>query len=246
MALLDYLRPNYPTVRTDSAGRHKTYVMRGPADTLNALYVGVGSVFDSGRVETTDITPVDMANGIIDYTITTVVSFTHTTETVTDDQYPYYEVDQVQIEKNLRQHPEFISFSSSDWAAIEAWEAEVDQTLKAAYKYYARNADGKKTGDVLTLSTQECRFAYLRLRGVESYPDYSPVVRKTSKYIGTTAPDSSEIGQKTTTPTYAPSGYEWRKSADRINKQGRGIEWIRQEEWIGAVKVLVDKDDIFV
>jgi hypothetical protein len=42
-----------------------------------------------------------------------------------------------------------------------------------------------------------------------------------------------------------PDGYEWRKSADRNVTAGKRTRWEKQEEWLGAKKVLHDKDEIF-
>lgn len=144
----------------------------------------------------------------------------------------------------------FISFAAADWAAITAWDNELDQELKASYQYYKRDADGRTAGSIQTLtgttSTGQKAYAYLRLRGVESFLDFAPVVRRTSRYLGSSAPDSSDAGQKTDAPAYAPAGYQWLKTADRVSKQGtRGVEWIRQEEWTGARMVLLDKDSLF-
>jgi hypothetical protein len=42
-----------------------------------------------------------------------------------------------------------------------------------------------------------------------------------------------------------PIGYEWLKTADRSISQGGRKRWQKIEEWTGAKKVLVDKDEIF-
>lgn len=249
MALLDYLRPDYPKTTVDATGVRITYVMRGLKSVIDPLKVGIGSTFNGYKVERTSEDT--LANsGYIDYTVEAYYTFPSSTTQQDDDQYPFYEIDQVQIEKSLKQHPAFIGFDAADWQAINAWENESDQVLKAAYQYYLRDKDNVAAGSVQTLtgttSTGQKAYAYLRLRGTESFLDFAPVVRRTTKYRGTNAPSSADAGQKTSAPSYAPSGYQWLKTADRVSKQGvKSIDWIRQEEWTGARKVLLDKDEIF-
>lgn len=245
MALIDYLKPSYPTKVTDETGIHRTYVMRGKVSVLTPLMLGIGQYLDGGKVYSTSIDVIETSD-YIDYTVQTCVPFAQTTIEIDDDQYPAWEIDQVQIEKDLKQHPSFISFSASDWAAIYGWEEEVDQYLKTNNQYYMRDYEGKRTGSVLTLSMTQAKYAYLVLRGAKSFLDFAPVVRKTSQYLGSVAPSCADAGQKTTAPSYAPSGYEWLKTADRVQRQGsKSMVWMRQEEWTGARKVLLDKDSLF-
>lgn len=249
MALIDYLKPGYPTTRQDSSGFRKTYVFIGPKSEIDPLMLPVGFTYLGGKIESTDTQNIE-STGFIEFTVVIYYLTAEAPTESTDDQYPFHEIDYVQIEKSIKQHPDFISFSSADWAAVNAWDAEIDHNLKSNYQYQMRDVDNKPTGTTLTLagttSAGQKAYAFLRLRGVESFLDFSPVVRKSSKYYGSSAPASSDAGQKTTAPTYAPSGYQWLKTADRISKQGtRGNEWLRQEEWTGARVVLLDKDELF-
>lgn len=249
MALIDYLRPDYPRKQLDISGRRTVYVMRGARSVLEPMFLGIGAMFDGAPVERTDTADIG-TSGYIDYTIETYLTFAQSTAEVTDDQYPYFEIDQVQIEKPLKQHPAFISFSAADKQAVNAWEDENDQALRAAYQYFLRDKDMETVGSVVTLTgtttTGQQAYARLRLLGTESFLDFAPVVRRTSKYRGNVAPSSADAGQKTSAPSYAPAGYEWLKTCDRVSKQGtKSIEWIRQEEWTGARKILLDKDELF-
>ncbi len=248
--LIDYLRPDYPQRVRDASGVRRIYAFRGPSATIIPVLPAIGSTW-------LDLYPVDRVSdnqiGVSDYSDAFVETYqidSETTTEKTDDQYPFFEIDQVQIEKALKQHPSFISFAAADWQAVNAWDVETDHVLRSAYQYYLRDKDGLAVGSVATLtgttSSGQKAYAYLRLRGVESFLDFAPVVRKSSRYLGSAAPDSVDTGQKTDAPTYAPTGYEWLKTADRVSKSGsRGIEWIRQEEWTGARKVLLDKDSLF-
>jgi len=248
--LMDYLRPGYPKQSVDVNSSRWTYVFRGPTATLAPLRPAANSGFDShGLVERTTIEELDNPD-FCEITVETVQTFALTTAAITDDQFPYWEIDQVQIEKNLRQHPAFIGFTAAEWIAIDAWDQELDNAQRQVFSYWVRDKQGDPVGSPITLTgtttTGPKGFAVLRLLGVESFLDFAPVVRKTSKYRGSTAPSSADAGQKVTAPTYAPSGYEWLKTADRVSKTGsRSNEWTRQEEWTGARKVLLDKDELF-
>jgi hypothetical protein len=82
--------------------------------------------------------------------------------------------------------------------------------------------------------------------GLESYEDFAPVARKVTAYAGG-PPSSTQAGDKNT-PTGIPglpSGWEWRKSADRSMRAGGQTRWERVEEWTGAQKVLTDKTNIY-
>lgn len=248
--ILTFLRPDYPQLVRDSSGVRRVYALRGPTSTLTPLLPDIGDkwldFYPVSDVRSVKVGTSDWS----DYTIETYQVEAKVTAEKTDEQYPYWEIDQVQVEKHIKQHPAFIRFSPADWQAVNAWDVETDNVLRSASKYYLRDKDGLAVGSVVTLtgttSTGQKAYAYLRLRGVDSFLDFAPVVRRNSRYIGSAAPDSLDAGQKTTAPAYAPAGYEWLKTADRISKTGsKGIEWIRQEEWTGARKVLLDKDSLF-
>lgn len=250
MALIDYLRPGYPKQSVDVNSSRWTYVFRGPTSTISPLRPAVNSAFDGHLVERTSIEELDNPSHSEVVVETGQAFVLPTTVAVADEQFPYYEIDQVQIEKNLRQHPAFIDFTAAQWIAVDAWDHEPDNAQRSVFKYWERDKQGEPIGSVITLtgttSTGPKGFAVLRLLGVESFLDFAPVVRKTSKYRGNAAPSSADAGQKVAEPTYAPEGYEWLKTADRVSKTGtKSNEWTRQEEWTGARKVLLDKDELF-
>lgn len=164
------------------------------------------------------------------------------------DEYPFYEVDETQIEKNLFQHPDFIGFTPTQFAGCRAWDEETDTSAKADFKYWNRDKNNEPTGTIQSLDSDQIKYAKLRLLGVESFLDFAPLARKTSKYFGNTMPNVEDAGQKADSDPFdaVPEGYEWLKIADRASKQGEGSDWIRVEEWQGARKVLIDKDEIFL
>lgn len=250
-SLLDYVRPGFPKSTRDASGWKLYYELIGPATTIIPVLPAIGATWlDARPVTDVGYEPVGNSAWVV-ATIETYKIDTQAAAAVADEQYPFWEIDQVQVEKSIRQHPAFIAFTAADWAAVTNWENEQSPVLKTAYKYYERDSEGTPAGSIQdltgTTAAGQVAYAYLRLRGVESFLDFAPVVRRNSRYIGSSAPDSSDAGQKTAAPAYAPDGYDWLKTADRISKQGsKGVEWIRQEEWTGARKILIDKDDLFI
>jgi hypothetical protein len=253
MALLDFLRPDYPTFETDTSGTRATWAVRGLAATINPLLPNIGDILAYGGfnyiIEKVSAGPLATST-YADYLIMGYYSPAKTEEEVTDEQYPQFSIDYVQVEKALKQHPEFAAFTADDWVAVTTWDEETDSAAKADLQYYARDKDGKAIGSAIALTgtatTGQIGYATLRLKGVESFLDFAPEVTYTSKYFSTTPPSAADAGQKVTAPSYAPSGYEWLKIMDRVTKTGtRSLAWIREEKWLGARKVLLDKDEIF-
>lgn len=165
------------------------------------------------------------------------------------EQETTYEIEWAAVSRSMYEHPEFAigllgtyALTSEDWVAIEKWQNEDDLTQKAVFKYKEKDADTTYK----TLSTNAKMFARGIQLGVEEWDDFAPVVRVTTTYLNGLPPTGS-AGQKDNPPSAAngPSGYEWRKSADRAIKAGGQNKWERSQEWLGAKKVLVDKDDIF-
>lgn len=252
MALIDYIKHGYPKDGVDTAGQRKIYVMVGPTATLTPLRPALRSAFDGAPVDKTNIESLAKPT-YCEMTVETFIPYTQATAQITDNQYPYYEIDWIQVEKNLRQHPAFDALTAEDWVGLDQWEKETDTGARFAFQYYKRDNDGAVTGSVQTLTgsstTGAQAYATLRLLGVESFLDFSPVARKTSKYQGNSAPATSDAGQKAGGDPFTgvPAAYEWLKTADRSSKQGTNSnDWIRQEEWTGARKILLDKDDLFL
>lgn len=253
MAFLDHLRPDYPRFAEDTSGIRAVWVLRGTTAELAAVLPAVSTTFSyNGLPYVIEKLAQDQiaTSTIYEATLEGYYSKAVTEDEVVDEQYPFYAIDYVQVEKSLKQHPDFSAFTADDWAAVNAWDDELDTTVKADLQYYVRDQDGSATGSPIALTgtstTGQIAYATLRLKGVESFLDYAPEVTLTTKYFSTTPPSAEDAGQKTSAPSYAPSGYEWLKVMDRVQKQGvRSIVWLREEKWLGARKVLLDKDEIF-
>lgn len=165
-----------------------------------------------------------------------------------DDEYPYYEIDWTQNEKQLKQHPVFADFTADQFNQLEMWDKETDGAARIAFQFWVRDKDGAVVGSVQTLDSDQQKYARLRLLGVEAFLDFAPIARKTSRFSGNTTPETSDAGQKSGSDPFTdvPEGYEWLKIGDRSAKQGEGSDWMRVEEWQGARKILLDKDELFL
>jgi len=157
------------------------------------------------------------------------------------------EIEWVMVDRSMYEQPEFAldgggayALSASDVEDIEFWKREKKAAKKKAYKYSQAGSQD------IELSDNARVFAKGIELGLESFEDYAPVARKTSTYTGG-PPDESLAGQKDEPVgfTRLPSGYEWRKSADRNVTVGKRTRWERVEEWLGAYTLLYDKDQIF-
>jgi len=247
-SILQYKKPGFPR---DSISE-KEYSTRieyiGPQDDLEAASAGLGEAWGSypGVISTANI---DSVEGSTYATLTVVV--TKKTDlasdaTVGEKERETYEIEWVAINRPLAEHPEFYNIlTAQDLVDIDAWKNEQDPTLKAVYKYDIRIVT-EGISDETELSTLAKKYAKGVLLQSEEWEDFSPVVRKTSFYVNGPPPDSA-AGQKEDpigVPN-VPTGYEWRKSADRsLNTEGQN-RWQKIEEWTGTKKVLIDKDEIF-
>lgn len=272
------LKADYPQLVNDETGVRRVYVYLAPLSSLTVP--GYKTIYEGHPVDRASMQTVDVSNWG-ELTIETLekapqldddAQVTDTPEgsdgditeppaptsgpaaQVENDQYPFYEIEWVQLEKALRQHPAFAEFTPTDWTAIDLWEKETDVAARAAFQYWNRDKEGLAVGDLQTLgaSAEPDKspqvYAKLRLLGVESFLEFAPVARKTSRYRGNSAPATDDAGTKVGSDPFdgVPADYEWLKTADRSSKQGFGIEWLRQEEWTGAVTILLDKREVFI
>lgn len=258
VSIADYLRPNYPVLTFDLAGNRYTHVYRGPTSELSASMPAAGDVWVSGYyVQSATISPLentDQSELVVDSLVEGSPGIL-TLGPVTNNEFPFYEIEWLSYERSLRAHPAFSGFTLTVWQGIDAWIAEEDTVARSQYAYWPRDKDGTTTvAAAVTLSEDDMPggspvdFATLYSQGVESYTDYLPVARKTSLYFSSTKPPSAAIGQKIVGDPFTgvPSGYEWQTTGDRASKQGRGFNWTRVEEWTGAKTIVVDSDEIFV
>jgi len=251
-SIVDNIKAHFPQYSNSDKSLETTIEYIGEYSTLDAAKPSVNATWGdySGFVKSTNITPVTGTDPLIGELTVIVVSEEVDSEPVEGTLLDVtYEIEWVMFQRSMYEHPEFViggggsyELSGADVSSIEAWKNNDNVAEKTAYKY-PTTGDDSATYEDLTANAQ--KFVKGIELGIETYEDYAPVVRKTSTYGGG-LPETSTAGQKEDPPFIPgiPSGYEWRKQADRAIKNGRS-KWEKSEEWIGAIKVLVDKDEIF-
>jgi hypothetical protein len=251
-SVTDYLKPGFPidSNNGDSDSLRLEYI--GDKTALEGYRPNYGDTWETydGRVSMSEIQPTE--NPDIVTLVVEVSSPPDLAESTTGEaQEISYEIEWVPVSRNMLEHPEFRvggegahKLAVYDVTDIEYWRNELKADLKQVFKY-ARSLEGGGTY-VAELSGSAKLFATGILQGIEEYSDYAPVLRKTTTLIGGPGA-TSEAGQKDEPAVFPgkPIGYEWLKTADRSVTQGGRKRWQKIEEWTGAKKVLVDKDEIF-
>jgi hypothetical protein len=219
----------------------------GDQDTLEAERPSVNQVWGSydGVVTSSDINPIE-GSSIAEMTVIVEFNYDQSEGGAGSLREISFEVEWVAFSRSYLEHPEFriggggtYALTAGDVVGLEMWRNEPDKTLKEEFEYTSEGA-------TYSLDTNAKMLAQGELLGQEYWEDFAPVIRKTSTYVGG-GPGASTAGLKETPPTFdgSPSGYEWRKSADRGIKAGGQTRWDRVEEWIGATTVLSDKENIY-
>ena len=251
-SIIAFKRPGYPRTSNNETAFSTVIEYVGPLATLEGARPASNESWGtySGRVKTTELEPIEGTNRAI---MTVILEFRY--EAPSGGAGPgvaaeeALEIEWVMFQRSLYEHPEFAigqgglhALTSEDIAAIEKWENTEDVSQKKLYKYKVKDSDE----EFEELSANAKMFARGIELGQESYEDFAPVIRKTTTLLGG-PPGTSEAGLKSTPPPFdgGPAGYEWRKSADRGLREGGQTEWTRSEEWLGAKKILTDRDDIY-
>ena len=249
-SILTYKRPGFPKTSNSEKSYVTTIEYVGPLSTLSSAEPATGAAWGDydGIVTGTVLSPLEGTTQA-ELTVTCEYSYDGSAGGTGSAREISFEVEWVMFQRPLAEHPVFRSggtyaLDATDHADIAAWRDEPNPTLKGAYKYDELALTG--SGTEASLSANATKFAKGIELGMESYEDYSPVIRKTTTYVGG-LPGASTAGAKGTDPTFTgkPSGYKWRKSADRAIRQGGQTRWERIEEWTGAEKVLIDKSAIY-
>jgi len=240
-------KPGFPKPVKTENGEATLIEYIGATATLEAAIPDIGAAWGDfeGSVRSTSIIPVEGLDTTSELTIT-VELISESGEEPGTLESETYELEWVAVARSMYEHPQFAigqdgasELDSADIAQIAAWEVLEDPYLKAQYMLSGDYA-------AVTLTDRAKLFA----RGIELgqtvFEDFAPVARKVSTYTGG-PPPQSEAGQKDDPVGFPglPDGYEWRKSADRNVTAGKRTRWEKQEEWLGAKKVLHDKDFIY-
>lgn len=242
-----YLRPGFPK----TTNNQKSYDIRleyvGPYSILQANEPASDTTWGTydGRVSGTTLEKIPGTTyGIL--TVVTQYRYDNPSGSGGTSRETVYEVEWVMFQRELIEHPEFVlggsgtyTLTAEDISDLEAWKNEQNPENKADYFFSGGSS-------VEELSSNAKMFAKGIQLGQEYWEDYAPVIRKITTYEGGN-PGDSEAGAKGSEPSFAgkPSGYEWRKTADRAIRSKGQTRWDRTEEWIGAETVLTDKDSIY-
>jgi len=243
-----YRKPGFPRYETTENGFRTVIEYIGPAATLAPAEPASGVAWGDfqGSVRGTTYSLVEGSTTQAELSVTVELA-AESPDTAGTLESETFEIDWVLVGRPMEEHPAFAigqggayALTSTDISDIQNWKNEEDHTLRDAYSY------ASKSYEWIELSSAARMFAHGIELGQENMEDFAPVARKTSTYIGG-PPDESMAGQKETPVgfTRLPNGYEWRKSADRNITAGKRTRWERVEEWLGAKKVLHDKDEIF-
>lgn len=260
--LVPYYKPGGPSPSADFGGGYVMYEYIGPHATLgtNCPKVNdgwgpdgwpVSRILGPKKIYKSVLSELTIEIRSPDYNAVASVA---ASLAINNAEFPVVEIEELAVEKSLRKHPAFKEATVDMWVSMDAWLNEKNNTARAAFQYYNRNEAGTVVGGVQTLSTTNCPdksmqdFAKLWLNGVESFTDYLPLARKTSLFYGQTCPITDAIGTKISGDPFSavPSGYEWLLSSSRAQKQGRGFYWTLNEEWTGAIQILLDATTIYV
>ncbi len=247
-SIIDNKKPGYPQYSNSEKAFRTTIEYVGSQSTLESAIPSNNTAWGeyAGIVVSSELTPLP---GTDQAELTVVTEFVFDSGDGSESgtaQEVSYEVEWVMFQRSLFEHPEFAvggggtyELDAEDIAAIDAWENSPPSIKKEFY--YEENNSGKP------LSANARKFAEGRNLGQESWEDYAPVIRVTTRYVNG-LPATSDAGLIDSSPpdfSGRPSGYEWRKSADRSVKSGGQSRWDRVEEWTGALKVLTDRESIF-
>ena len=248
-----YMRPGFPKENIGAHGYYAEIEYIGPYDELKQA-PNVGEEWGDyiGYVTAASIEPIDQTT----YGIMTVV----VEQKFGEEDYPEsregvlkdvnYEVDWVDVQRSLYEHPEFkqggtYELTNRDVADLKKWETEPWPEYKSTYFYHVDPSDSSST--LVELSENAKVLAKGIELGIEYWVDKAPVARRQETYVNGPPPRTS-AGQKEDPPAgfpNLPDDYEWIVSADRSIMRGDANKWNRDTEWIGAVKVLLDKSTLY-
>lgn len=238
-SILTYLKPNFPKKGVNGGTYSTQLEYVGPYSTLEAAAPAIGAAWGDyeGAADTVTIEPI---SGTIPLKASLVVNMTRTYEAGSSGSTPgaakeaTHEVEWTAVQRPLVEHPVF--------RTTGAWPLDA-----TAHELIAAWENDKTPANRAALSSSAEKYAQGIDLGIRTYDDFAPILIRTTSYING-PPGTSDAGSKGGAPAgfpNLPSGYEWVKSADRSLKAGKRNKWERSEQWTGAIKVLVDKDEIY-
>jgi len=247
-SIIDLKKPEFPQKETNENGVTTRIEYIGDTATISAALPSVGDAWGdyAGQVKTVSIQPTENVN---------VSMATVTMELTTDnaDVEPgelvsiSYEIRWVTVERSMYEHPQFAigqgganALNESDISNLDLWKApENPKTLQREYKYI-------EDGYEMTLSTNGKLFARGIQLGQETYEDKAPIAIKISEYVNGPPPETTAgLKEEPDGVPNIPSGFEWRKETADSTRAGGALKWNLTEEWVGAKKILTDRENIY-
>lgn len=248
-SILTYKKPGFPKTTNSEKSYQTTIEYVGPLSTLAAAEPAANTVWGDydGLVSGSNLSPIDGTDQA-ELTVTTEYNYDGASGDAGTSREVAYEVEWVMFQRSMLEHPEFrpggggaYMLTDRDVIDIEYWKNDDDPGRRELFLY--RNPSNDVTETLSDNATNFCKGLNM---GIENYEDYSPIVRRTTTYVAG-LPGDSDAGEKDEPPNFSgiPTGYEWRKSADRAVRAGGQTRWEKVEEWTGAKKVLVDNKHIY-
>jgi hypothetical protein len=249
-SIISSKRPGFPKITATDQGRETIIEYVGDASTLATSAPVIGATWGeyAGTVDSVDLDPIEgTPKAILSVRMSSKFGSADYGSSTGTEQHTIHEIDWADVQQPISNHPKFrtggtFALTPQDLIEVRKWEDEEDTALRAAFKF--ADADGTE----VTLSTNGQKLANGILLGVEYYVEKAPVLRKSTFYINGPPPQSGG-GEKESPGSFPQisglSGYEWLRSADRSIQTGNDREWRRDQEWMGARKILVDATDIY-
>jgi len=216
-------QPGYPRIKVDSNGTSITRRYEGAFEKIQAEITSariatgkampnLGAGYSSVRIRTFESWPAEGDSGVL---IVQMDDYSTSTGGEDDDvDNSTLEIDWVQLEKSITEHPYYADITDSQWEQIK--DAVNDKDAPKEWE------DGSKAEG-----------AYNRLkRGVEGYLVFAPVVRRTTPLK--LAPTTQTAGTREDPPESPSGDWEFLKTADRLVSPGQSSPFDRVEEWTGA------------
>lgn len=135
------------------------------------------------------------------------------------------EISQMLVERPLLDHPALTAGAGEMADDISRWWNGSDPQLKYQWQYVDENEV------IQPLEDEEIKWAKKLLRGVETWKDFVPVIRRRRTYNG--IPTTSTCGTIDTPPISVNGVTNYLKTADDATEDDNGNS-IRVEEWTGA------------
>jgi len=248
-SIIDLKKPGFPVVEENETGTMTRIEYIGDTTTIEGSKPAIGDAWGdyAGTVTSSVVDPTERAD-VSELTIQLELTKDNENAEPGELKSISYEIRWVTVERSLYEHPQFAigggglnELSAADIAELQLWQSPLNPpSLRKDYKY--EGADKYEN----ELSEDSKLFARGIELGQEVWEDKAPIAVKISEYVKGPPPETS-AGQKDDPVGFPnlPEGYEWRKETADSTRDGGQTRWTLTEEWLGAKKVLIDRDQIF-